>query len=290
MTPTVLKTQLAVEGGNECEEKEFFVSMVQGLFWGGTRPIRRSAPTFVYSTLISTDRIRGRRLAPLQSSPIDDLHALVTGATETERSELEIQDMVDAFCTEHGATMDMLKIMKGLGEKADDRGDCKASETIEVIAARVTQHLLGLSGARDDDGSTSLVSQQQRMARDLAVTSELEAAMIARKAESMLQLIGRKAISPEDLHVRIPDRSDAVRILEVLLSVENPKHRHEMLVDAFDSGEYEENAENEEEEGLWTTPMVLYQAIEERLSSTAGDSEADILRDLKDKILKDHLA
>ncbi len=236
---------------------------------------------------------RGRgNIAPLQSSPNDELNALLgtLDAAET-KTEREIQAAVDAFCAEHGATMEMLTVLKGFGEQADRRGDgegMEAVEVVEAVAARITQHLLGLAGARGgEDASTSLVSEQYRLVRDLAATSELEAAMVARKAESVLQLIGRKSISAEDLHVRIPDKSDAVRILEVLMQVEDTAARHEMLADAFDSGEFEED---EEQEGVWTTPMALFQAIEERLSSAPDGAGTDLMRDLKDKILRDHLA
>jgi hypothetical protein len=261
--------------------------MRTGTALGRTALVRRPAPTLVTVLPIYMDTIRGRgNSTPPKSSPNDELNVLID-ATET-KSEREIQAAVDAFCAEHGSTMEMLKILKGLGEQADLRGDREGTEAIEVIAARITQHLLGLGGARvAEDASTSIVAQQDRLVRDLAATSELEAAMIARKAESVLQLIGRKSISSEDLHIRIPDKSDAVRILEVLMDVEDTAARHEMLADAFDRGDFEED---EEEEGLWTTPMALYQAIEERLSSAPDGTGTECMRKLKEEILRNHLS
>lgn len=261
--------------------------MKPGLFWGRRARSGRPMPPPDTHVLKYKDAARGcgSSVAP-KSSPNDELKALID-ATDT-KSEREIQAAVDAFCAEHGSTMEMLKILKGLGEQADLGGDGEGNEAIEAIATRITQHLLGLGGARDaGDASTSLYPQQDRLVRDLAVTSELEAAMIARKAESVLQVIGRKAISPEDLHICIPDKSDAVRILEVLLQEEDTAARHGMLSDAFDSGEFEDD---EEREGVWTTPMALFQAIEERLASDPDDPGAEIMRELKGAILRDHLA
>lgn len=249
---------------------------------GGSRiPLVRPAAKFVPHPVVCRARgalrARGPR-GPIYSAALEEMRALVeVGRSKSER---EVLALVDAFCAEHGATMEMLTALKELEE-----ADMESSGAIEVVAARLTSHLLGVL---TDSGSLVVQETRERLVKDLALTSELEATMIARKAESVLQLIGRKAISPDDLHVQIPDQSAAVRILEVMMQVEDSEERLGLLNDAFDSGETREYEDDEEQEGLWTTPMVLYQAIKERLSTARGP-EAEVLCELKEAILRDHM-
>jgi hypothetical protein len=260
---------------------------VPGKSMGAVRCTRISLVYTLPSAAVWRSPARARRLARrlatavTRASPLEDLRGLVADAEHVFQgpgSDAKIYEMVDGFCEEHSVTMDMLTALK----------DRPTSPAVEAVAARLTSHVLGVlgsSGAQD----TSLAANKDRLVNEVALTSEFEAAVSARKAESVLQLIGRKTITPEDLHVniRIPETSDAVRILEVLVQVDDADTRRAMLVEAFDHGDYEDT---EEEEGLWTTPMVLFQAIEERLGCDAvAEDEASVLRALKEDILRDHL-
>ena len=255
--------------------------------------IGRHSQTHAVAVAVTQPGVRRRRRVLLQPRATDDsdhLSALVVEASSKRRDEREIHALVDAYCAEHGATIEMLTALKQLEERLGE-GSADAIDAIDAVAARLTSHLLGvLTGVAAGDTSLVVQETRERLVKDLALTSELEALMIARKAESVLQLIGRKAISPNDLHVRIPDQSAAVRILDVLLQAEDATARRMMLADAFDAGEdgQDEFSQDEEREGLWTTPMVLYQAIEQRLGAARG-SEAEVLVDLKAAIVEDFL-
>ena len=253
--------------------------------------IGRHSQTHAVAVAVTQRGVRRRRVLPQpRATDSDRLSALVVEASSKRRDEREIHALVDAYCAEHGATMEMLTALKQLEEQLGE-GSADTIDVIDAVAARLTSHLLGvLTGVAAGDTSLVVQETRERLVKDLALTSELEASMIARKAESVLQLIGRKAISPDDLHVRIPDQSAAVRILDVLLQAEDATARRMMLADAFDAGEdgQDEFSQDEEREGLWTTPMVLYQAIEQRLGAARG-SEADVLVDLKAAIVEDFL-
>jgi hypothetical protein len=242
---------------------------------GGARGMR---VTHVYSH--SSANIYSSPKAPTRSvgahaSPLDDL--LARAQVETE---VEVPQLVDAFCEEHVVTMEMLEAVKE--SSLNDN-------VLELVASRLTSHYLGVVSDSPGLKGDSAIDHKGKLAIELDLASKFEASVVARKAESVLQLIGRKTISPEDMHtsIRIPEKSDAVRILDVLMAIDDCDTRRAMLGEAFDDGEYEDD---EEEEGLWTTPMVLYQAIEERLLTAAEKNQStEILEELKLDILKEHL-
>lgn len=92
----------------------------------------------------------------------------------------------------------------------------------------------------------------------------LEATIGKQKAQSIVELLGRKSLSVEEMEriQSIPEKSDAERILEALLCIEDERERKELMEEAFIPVSAVDMAGNTQEvEVLSTTPMALYQVI-----------------------------
>lgn len=95
----------------------------------------------------------------------------------------------------------------------------------------------------------------------------LEATIGIRKAESIVQILGRKRMSDGMKKVAIPEKGDAWRILEVLVQVQDRVERRDMLHEAFVPIDETEDEEYGEEEALSTTPFTLLQIVQTCLAS-----------------------
>jgi len=148
------------------------------------------------------------------------------------------------------------------------------------------------SGASSGTSSSARdgVSIQREMPMKLSAESmvllqqqaaALEATVGIRRAESLVQLLGRRQIST-DAQMTMVKKEDSKRILEVLVQIRDRQQRCLMMLEAFvpvteddDGGGGGDDVEefDEGEEALSTTPFVLLQTIDGILHSETKSEE-----------------
>lgn len=226
---------------------------------------------------------------------MDDAIDKLTLVPEEKESILAaLREMVDVWVedTANGTvTVDLLmKIQRGdFPSKIYDAEKTGAGldealihDVVECVGTQLTSYYLGY-----DFGSLDTMTEQKRIepmdkvreittgsmvpfnSIDLQLCDEqaraLEATIGIQKAESLVQLLGRKSLSADEMLdiQKIPEKSDARRILEVLVTIPDRVERKELMKEAFTPVDDTPGhvAEEEEEEALWTTPMALCQEI-----------------------------
>eukprot|EP00890_Picochlorum_soloecismus_P005990 jgi/Picsp_1/6392/NSC_03740-R1_---NA--- len=121
-----------------------------------------------------------------------------------------------------------------------------------------------------------------------------EATIGIRKAETILQLLGRTSVS-EGAPLHFVEKDVSRRILEVLVQVQDKTQRRVLLAEALVPATEDESEVDDSEEALSTTPFVLLQEVERCLKSpkqlenleqdtllqSSIESLAEILSDIK---------
>jgi hypothetical protein len=228
------------------------------------------------------------------------------GNKENERRMCEkIAVVVDTWVEKHGpVTLQMLTAMESRNPSvrlSSNNDRVYPQSIIETVGGRLTAHYLGLGSSisttivlqdttehKCEEVENSMPCTERRNMDDIIVSGEsmqllqqqamaLEATIGIRKAESIVQLLGRKRLSKEEIDrmQQIPDKNNAWRILEVLVRIEDRLERRGLLEEAFlplnddvQSSEDVDGFFEEDMEALSTTPMALYQEVRSCLRST----------------------
>ncbi|KAI8104643.1 hypothetical protein M9434_003196 [Picochlorum sp. BPE23] len=205
---------------------------------------------------------------------------------------------IDAWLEDNDVTLRVLRYIEDCVVACEDEGRRYA---LDIVGERLAASLLGLSTCLDegevqrgeeemseraslegqseegvDEGSSvakggvaselQLSTQGMQLLQQQAVA--LEATIGIRKAESIVQILGRKRVTDNDMKtVVIPEKGDAWRILEVLVQVQDRVERRDMLHEAFVPIDETEDEEYGEEEALSTTPFALLQIVQTCLAS-----------------------
>jgi len=213
------------------------------------------------------------------------LHMIVASPEDAEDIIAGVCRDVDAWVanvqTQDGrVTMDLLSRIQR-GEFFTPQADnielrMIQDEIVDKVGEMLTLHYMGYDFGSLDQGSLPAedVNQLQSTSRggklvrslDLELLEEqaraLEATMGVRKAQSIVQLLGRKSLTLEEMSriQNIPEKSDAERVLEALMYVDDRQERRALMQEAFIPVSAECDY-TEEQEAISTTPMALYQQI-----------------------------
>lgn len=205
---------------------------------------------------------------------------------------------IDVWLEDNDVTLRVLQYIEDCVVACEDEGRRYA---LDIVGERLTASLLGLSTCLDmgevqrgeeemieraslkgesgegvGDGSSvakgGVASELQLSMQGMELLQQqavaLEATIGIRKAESIVQILGRKRVSDDDMKtVAIPEKGDAWRILEVLVQVPDRVERRDMLHEAFVPIDETEDEEYGEEEALSTTPFALLQIVQACLAS-----------------------
>ena len=164
-------------------------------------------------------------------------------------------------------------------------------ELVDRVGERLTSHYVGYDvGSLDQTSLPVNTSQLKAMPNGSLVPSKtvdlelleeqaraLEATIGVRKAQSIVQLLGRKALSLEEMNriQNIPEKTDAERVLEALMYIDDREERRELMQEAFIPVSADDGVDTtEEQEAISTTPMALYQHIlswQRKLSMKGND-------------------
>ena len=241
------------------------------------------------------------------------------GTEGNERHMCEkLAGVVDSWVEKHGpVTLQMLTSMESKNPSlmlTSNSDHAYLQNIIEVIGGRLTAHYLGLGSSistpmalqdkneqKHKGVENSIPCTEGRTMDEFIVSGEsmqllqqqamaLEATIGIQKAESIVQLLGRKRLSTEEMDrmQQVPDKSNAWRILEVLVQIEDRLERRDLMEEAFlplnnevHSSEDVDGFFEEDMEALSTTPMALYQEVRsclrsaERFDTLLKDISAD---------------
>lgn len=228
------------------------------------------------------------------------LHMMMCVPENADGIIAEICDDIDAWVEEDRGgrlNMDLLtRIQRGeffFPECTDANG--QRDELVERVGARLTMHYVGCDfGSLDEDSLRDNKNTIQVMSKgnlvpsrsvDLKLLEEqaraLEATIGVQKAQSLVELLGRKTLSAEERNriKNIPQKRDAERVLEVLVCVEDRRERCSVMKEAFIPVS-EDDDNMGDEEAISTTPMALYQEIISWQGKYEDGTNIEIMADL----------
>ena len=228
------------------------------------------------------------------------LHMMVSVPENADGIIAEICNDIDAWVKEDREgrlNMDLLtRIQQGeFFFPGCTDGNGHRDELVERVGARLTMHYVGCDfgsldkdSLRDDTNSIQVMSQGNLVPSrsvDLKLLEEqaqaLEATIGVKKAQSIVELLGRKTLSVEEMNriQNIPQKRDAERVLEVLVCIEDRRERCSVMKEAFIPALEDDDNMGEEEE-ISTTPMALYQEILSWQGKFEDGTDIEIMADL----------
>lgn len=237
------------------------------------------------------------------------LHMILSVPENADGIIAEICDDVDAWVEEDREgrlNMDLLtRIQQGeffFPGCTDGNGHKDA--LVERVGARLTMHYVGCDfgsldedSLRDDTNSMHVMSKGNLVPSrsvDLKLLEEqaraLEATIGVRKAQSIVELLGRKTLSVEEMDriQNIPQKRDAERVLEVLVCIEDRRERCSVMKEAFIPVSSDDDNMGEEE-AISTTPMALYQEILSWQGTYEEGTNIEIMADLPQQQVREIL-